>query len=62
MSIVILAIIFALTLAQLIFWERLGEAFGYAASVSLLGLCASLTLIVMAHVAANQTFCGGRDR
>jgi len=62
MSIVILAIFFALTLAQLIFWERLGEAFGYAASVSLLGLFASLTLIVMARVAATQTFFGGRGR
>ncbi|WP_262030120.1 hypothetical protein [Microvirga sp. Mcv34] len=62
MSIVILATFFVLTLAQLIFWERLGEAFGYAASISVLGLFASLTLIVMARVAATQPFFDGRGR
>jgi hypothetical protein len=62
MSIVILATFFALTLAQLVFWERLGEAFGYAASISLLGLLASLTLIVMARVAATRTFFDRRGR
>lgn len=62
MSIVILATFFVLTLAQLIFWERLGEAFGYAASVSVLGLFASLTLIVMARVAATHTLFDGRGR
>jgi hypothetical protein len=62
MSIVILATFFVLTLAQLIFWARLGEAFGYAASISVLGLFASLTLIVMARVAATQTFFDGRGR
>ncbi|EIM29841.1 hypothetical protein [Microvirga lotononidis] len=62
MSIVILATFFVLTLAQLIFWERLGEAFGYAASVSVLGLFASLTLIVMAQAAATQKFFDGRGQ
>ncbi len=41
MSVVILAIVFALTVAQLVFWESPGETFGYAASVSIMGLCAS---------------------
>lgn len=62
MSIVILATFFVLTLAQLFFWERLGEAFGYAASISVLGLFASLTLIVMARVAATRPFFDGRGR
>lgn len=62
MSVAILAIVFALTLAQFIFWERLGEAFGYAASLSLLGLSISLTLIAMARVALTQIFLGGKGR
>jgi ABC-type sulfate transport system permease component len=62
MSIIILATFLVLTLAQLIFWEQLGEAFGYAASISLLGLFASVTLIVMARVAATRTFFDGRGR
>ncbi|MEZ0170980.1 hypothetical protein [Microvirga sp. TS319] len=61
MSVVILAVLFSLTLAQLIFWDSLGETFGFAASVSVLGVCASLTLILAAHVAATHTFrLGGR--
>ncbi|WP_262027008.1 hypothetical protein [Microvirga sp. Mcv34] len=62
MSIAIRALFFALTFAQLIFWERLGESFGYAASISLLGLSASITLIVTAWVAATETFFGRRSR
>ncbi len=58
MSIVIFATFVALTLAQLVFWESLGETFGYAASVSVMGLCASLTLILVAYVAATRTQTG----
>jgi hypothetical protein len=55
MSIVIFATFVALTLAQLVFWESLGETFGYAASVSVMGLCASITLILTAYVSATCT-------
>ena len=61
MSIIILATVFALTVAQLVFWENLGETFGYAASVSIMGLCASSTLILTAYVAATHTFRLGKD-
>jgi hypothetical protein len=60
MSIVILATFFALTVAQLVLWESLGETFGYAASVSIMGLCASITLILAAYVAATHTFRLGK--
>jgi hypothetical protein len=62
MSIIILATFFALTVAQLVFWEALGEAFGHAASVSIMGLCASITLILAAYVAATHTFRLGKAR
>ncbi len=61
MSVVILAMVFALTVAQLVFWEILGEAFGYAASISVMGLCASLTLILTAYVAATHPFHSGKN-
>jgi len=60
MSIAILAIVFALTVAQLVFWESLGETFGPAASVSIMGLCASITLILTAYVAATHPFRLGK--
>lgn len=60
MSIVILTIFFALTLAQLVFYDSLIEIFGSAASISVLGLCAALTLILMSYVAATHTFGAGR--
>jgi hypothetical protein len=62
MSIFIFAIFAALTIAQLVFWESLGEAFGYAASLSVMGLCASLSLILAAYVAATHSFRPGRTR
>lgn len=62
MSIVSLASIFALTLVQPIFWERLGGAFGYVASISILGLFAFLTVIAITHVAVTETLLGGRCR
>lgn len=62
MSIVFLAVTFALTLVQLVFWESLGEMFGFAASISILGLSASITLILTARVAATHMFFDGRDR
>ena len=61
MSIVTLALFFVVTLAQIVFWENLGEMLGFAASVSVLGVCASLTLILAAHVAAAHTFGMGRS-
>lgn len=61
MSIVTLAIFFALTLAQLVFWESLGAMFGPAATVSIMGLCAALTLILAAYVAATHTFRLGKE-
>lgn len=61
MSVAILAMIFALTVAQLVFWDILGEAFGYAASISIAGLCASVTLILAAYVAATHTFHPGKN-
>ena len=45
-----------LTIAQLVFWETLGETLGFAASVSVLGLSASLSLILAAYVAAHTRF------
>jgi hypothetical protein len=62
MSIVTFATFAALTIVQLVFWERLGEAFGYAASLSIMGLCASLSLILAAYVAATHSFRTGRNR
>jgi len=62
MSIVILAIFIALTLAQLFIWESIGEALGFAASVSMMGLSAAITLILMAYVAATHTFRAGDRR
>ncbi len=62
MSIVIFATLLALTFAQIIFWESLGEAFGCAASISILGLSASLTLILAARVAATHAFQPGKRR
>jgi hypothetical protein len=61
MSIVFLATFIALTVAQLVFWESLGETFGYAASISIMGLCASITLILAAYVAATHTFRPGKS-
>lgn len=62
MPVAILATFLALTVAQLIFWENLGEMFGFAASVSALGLCTALTLIVAARVVATHTFPGREER
>lgn len=56
MSIVILAAFLAMTLVQLVFWEGLGETFGYAASISVAGLCASIALIMTAYVAAVHSW------
>ncbi len=56
MSILIFATIVTLTIAQLVFWETLGETLGFAASVSVLGLSASLSLILAAYVAATHAF------
>ena len=56
MSIAIFATFVTLTIAQLVFWETLGETLGFAASVSVLGLSASLSLILAAYVAATRTF------
>lgn len=61
MSAVILATFSILTVAQLVLWESLGEALGYAASVSVMGLCASVTLILAAYVAATHTFHPGTN-
>ncbi|RDI52272.1 hypothetical protein [Microvirga subterranea] len=61
MSVVILAMVFALTVAQLVFWEILGKTFGYAASISITGLCASVTLILAAYVAAIHTFHSSKN-
>jgi hypothetical protein len=60
MSIVILATLFALTIAHLVFWESLGETFVHAAVVSVMGLCASITLILTIYVAATHTFVRAR--
>jgi len=60
MTVVILATFFTLTVAQLVFWESLGETFGSAASISIMGLCASITLILTAYVAATHTFRLGK--
>ena len=62
MSIAIFATIVTLTIAQLVFWETLGETLGFAASVSFLGLSASLSLIVAAYVAATHTFGSQQSR
>jgi hypothetical protein len=59
MSIAIFATIVTLTIAQLVFWETLGGTLGFAASVSVLGLSASLSLILAAYVAATHAF--GQD-
>ena len=56
MSIAILATFVTLTIAQLVFWETLGETLGFAASVSVLGLSASLSLILATYVAATHAF------
>jgi len=56
MSIAILAALVTLTIAQLVFWETLGETLGFAASVSVLGLFASLSLILAVYVAATHAF------
>ncbi|MBA1154649.1 hypothetical protein [Microvirga mediterraneensis] len=56
MSIVILAAFLVTTLVQIVFWEGLGEAFGYAASICVAGLCASITLILAAYVAAVRSW------
>jgi hypothetical protein len=56
MSIAILATLVTLTIAQLVFWETLGETLCFAASVSVLGLSASLSLILAAYVAAIHAF------
>jgi hypothetical protein len=61
MSIVFLAVFGALSLAQLIFWEVLRDTLGAAASVSLLGLSASLTLITASYVTATHTFPAGKN-
>jgi hypothetical protein len=61
MSIVFLTAFIVLTVAQLVFWESLGEMFGYAASISTMGLCASITLILAAYVAATHTFRPGKS-
>ena len=62
MSIIIFATFVAITVAQLVFWESLGETFGYAASISIMGLCTSLSLILAAYVAATHSFGAGRRR
>jgi len=62
MPIAILVTLVTLTIAQLVFWETLGETLGFAASVSVLGLSASLSLIVAAYVAATQTFGSQQSR
>jgi hypothetical protein len=54
--IAIFATFVTLTIAQLVFWEPLGETLGFAASVSVLGLFASLSLILAAYVAATHAF------
>ena len=51
-----------LTTAQLVFWETLGETLGFAASVSVLGLSASLSLILAVSVAATHTFGSQQSR
>ncbi|QRM35962.1 hypothetical protein [Microvirga sp. VF16] len=61
MSIAFLATFIALTVAQLVFWDSLGKTFGYAASISIMGLCASITLILAAYVAATHTSRPGRS-
>jgi hypothetical protein len=61
MSIVLFATFIALTVAQVAFWESLGETFGYAASISVVGLCASITLILAAYLAATHTFRPGKS-
>ncbi len=61
MSIVLFVAFIALTVAQLVFWESLGEMFGYAASISIMGLCASITLILTAYFAATHTFRPGKS-
>ncbi|WP_262269303.1 hypothetical protein [Microvirga yunnanensis] len=58
----ILAAIVTLTIAQLVFWETLGETLGFAATVSVLGLSASLSLILAVYVAATHTFESQQSR
>jgi hypothetical protein len=62
MSIASLATIVTLTIAQLVFWETLGETLGFAASVSVLGLFASLSLILAAYIAATHRFGSEQHR
>ncbi len=62
MSMAILAAIVTLTIAQLVFWETLGETLGFAATVSVLGLSASLSLILAVYVAATHTFESQQSR
>jgi len=62
MSIAIFAALVTLTTAQLVFWETLGETLGFAASVSVLGLSASLSLILAVYVAATHTFGSQQSR
>ena len=61
MSVIILAAFIVLTVAQLVFWESLGETFGYAAWISIMGLCASLTLIIAVYVAATRRIHSGNS-
>lgn len=60
MSFAILAAFFVLTVAQLVFWESLGETFGYAAWISIMGLFSSITLILAVHAAATHAPDGKR--
>jgi hypothetical protein len=55
-SIIVLAALIGLTIAQLLFWEHLGETFGYAASVSVVGLSASLSMIAAAYVVVTHVW------
>jgi hypothetical protein len=61
MSIVLFVAFIALTVAQLVFCDSLGESFGYAASISIMGLCASITLNLTAYFAATHTFRPGKS-
>jgi hypothetical protein len=45
-----------------VFWETLGGTLGFAASVSVLGLSASLSLILAAYVAATHAFGSEQHR
>ena len=60
MSLAFFLVSLVLTVAQVIFWRYLGETFNYAASVSVFGLSAALTVILAAIAALMSDWRPGR--